>query len=140
MRTFVFSIISFFLLITAAAAAPPVPPPGDCIQKCEQQKTSCLAQYTKEDARSGRYVTPEGRDICYKGFNGCKSSCPKVTATPPAPPPGDCMQKCEQQKTSCLAQYTKEDARSGRYVTPEGRDICYKGFNGCKSSCPKTAR
>jgi hypothetical protein len=73
MRTFVYSIIAFFLLITVAAAANP----ADCTQKCEQQKKSCIAQYTKEDARSGRYVTPEGRDICYKGFNGCKNNCPK---------------------------------------------------------------
>ena len=72
MRIFVYIIISFFLLITVAAANP-----ADCTQKCEQQKKSCLAQYTKEDARSGRYVTPEGRDICYKGFHSCKSSCPK---------------------------------------------------------------
>ena len=70
----------FFLLsvlVTAAAANPPGPPPSQCMQKCEQQKKSCIAQYTKEDARSGRYVTPEGRDICYKAFNDCKGACPK---------------------------------------------------------------
>lgn len=78
MRIFISGIIAFFLLVTAAAASPPVPPPGDCIQKCEQQKKSCLGQYTKEDATSGRYVTPEGRDICYKGLMSCKNSCAKT--------------------------------------------------------------
>lgn len=136
MRIFFCSVISFLLLITVAVANP-----SDCTQKCEQQKKSCLAQYTKEDARSGRYVTPEGRDTCYKGFNGCNSACPKVTTKmSPPPPQSDCISKCEKQKTSCLAQYTKEDSRSGRYVTPEGRDTCYKGFNGCKSSCTKSAK
>ena len=77
MRTFVVGMFSFFLLVGVAAAKPPVPPPGECMQKCEQQKKSCMAQYTKEDSRSGRYVTPEGRDTCFKGFSACKSACPK---------------------------------------------------------------
>lgn len=77
MRVFVAGIISFFLFVAVAAANPPVPPRAQCMQKCDQQKKSCMAQYTKEDARSGRYVTPEGRDICFKGFNDCKSACPK---------------------------------------------------------------
>ncbi len=77
MRTAVLTVISFFVLITVAAAKQPIALPDNCMQKCEQQKSSCLAQYTKEDSRSGRYVTPEGRDTCYKGFNQCKAACPK---------------------------------------------------------------
>ena len=77
MRTFVATLFFICMLVTMAAAKQPAPPPSECMQKCEQQKRSCMAQYTKEDMRSGRYVTPEGRDICFKGFNDCKGSCPK---------------------------------------------------------------
>ena len=62
-----FSLIMLAFAVGNAAA--------DCVQQCEAAKKSCLAQYTKQDSSSGRYVTPEGRSICYQAYNECKKNC-----------------------------------------------------------------
>lgn len=73
---FVFSAIFLFMFsLTAAAAADK--PASDCIDKCETAKKSCMAQYTKSDSTSGKYVTPEGHKICWQGYHDCKKQCPK---------------------------------------------------------------
>ena len=73
---FVFSmlLLSLFTLTGMAWAANP---DAGCVQKCEKQKKSCMAQYTKSDSRSGTYVTPDGHKICWQGFHDCKNQCPK---------------------------------------------------------------
>ena len=68
---------TLFILFAFVAYAAKATPPSPCTQKCENQKKACLAQYTKEDSRSGRYVTPEGRSICYKAYNDCNQGCQK---------------------------------------------------------------
>jgi len=67
--------VSLFSLVTLAFAADKAA--ANCVQQCESAKKSCLAQYTKEDSTSGRYVTPEGRSICYQAYHECKKNCPR---------------------------------------------------------------
>lgn len=73
---FVFSAIVLFMFSLTAAAAADKPAQG-CIDKCEAAKTSCMAQYTKSDSTSGKYVTPEGHKICWQGYHDCRKQCPK---------------------------------------------------------------
>lgn len=50
---------------------------SDCIQRCDKSKSQCMLQYTKSDAKSGRYVTPEGHKTCWSAYHECKKNCPK---------------------------------------------------------------
>jgi len=72
---FIFSVV--FLLMVALTAAAADKPASECVQKCEAAKKSCMAQYTKSDSTSGKYVTPEGNKICWQGYHDCKKQCPK---------------------------------------------------------------
>lgn len=65
-----------FLLIMPAFAADNKPATG-CVQKCEDAKNSCMAQYTQSSSTGGKYVTPEGHKICWNGYHECKKNCPK---------------------------------------------------------------
>lgn len=58
------------MLLAQATKAPPA-----CLEKCEKAKTDCMAQYTKSDSTSGRYVTPEGVGICMSAYRECKKNC-----------------------------------------------------------------
>lgn len=48
-----------------------------------------------------------------------------------------CLEKCEKAKKDCMAQYTKSDSTSGRYVTPEGLKVCMGAYHDCKKNCPR---
>lgn len=69
-------VLLTFLLILPVFAADNKPAPG-CIQKCEDAKSSCMAQYTQSSPTSGKYVTPEGHKICWNGYHECKKNCTK---------------------------------------------------------------
>jgi len=73
---FVFSAI-FLLMFSLTAASAADKPASGCVDKCEAAKKSCMAQYTRSDSASGRYVTPEGHKICWQGYHDCKKGCPK---------------------------------------------------------------
>jgi|GEM_PF-1932186 len=72
---FMFSVVFLFMFaLTGLAAAEK--PASSCVQKCEAAKQSCMAQYTKSDSTSGKYVTPEGHKTCWQGYHDCKKQCP----------------------------------------------------------------
>ena len=64
-------------LCALSAQAAPKKEAADCLPKCEKSKTDCMAQYTKSDMTSGKYVTPEGVKVCMAGYRDCKQACPK---------------------------------------------------------------
>lgn len=66
------SLMALLFAASASASAAPT----DCLQKCEQAKKKCFAQYTQSDSRSGKYVTPEGHKICWGNYHDCKKTCP----------------------------------------------------------------
>lgn len=70
-RNWLFGTIILFSAMTAHASAP------DCLEKCEKSKDRCMAQYTKSDSTSGKYVTPDGHKICWGSYHECKKYCPK---------------------------------------------------------------
>jgi len=75
---FIFSVVFLSMIsLTTLALAAPEKPVSSCVQKCENAKKSCMAQYTKSDSTSGTYVTPDGHKVCWQGFHECKKQCPK---------------------------------------------------------------
>ncbi len=72
---FIFSVV--FLLTIALTAAAADNPASGCVQKCEAAKKSCMAQYTRSDSSSGKYVTPEGHKVCWQAYHDCKKQCPQ---------------------------------------------------------------
>lgn len=72
----VFAIVLVAMFSFAAQAEQKKANPS-CLQKCEKAKNACMAQYTKSDRTSGKFVTPEGAKTCWEGFHSCKKECPK---------------------------------------------------------------
>ncbi len=77
MRIKLFLVVILVFLLAVLAFAADKKPLSSCVQKCEDAKKSCMAQYTKSDSASGKYVTPEGHKICWNGYHECKKNCPK---------------------------------------------------------------
>jgi hypothetical protein len=74
----IFSVVFLSLLsLTILALAANEKPVSSCVQKCEDAKKSCMAQYTTSDLTHGNYVTPDGQKVCWQGFHECKKQCPK---------------------------------------------------------------
>jgi len=73
---FMFSAM-FLLMFSLTAVTAAEKPASTCVQKCEAAKQSCMAQYTKSDSTSGKYVTPDGHKICWQGYHDCRKQCPQ---------------------------------------------------------------
>ena len=67
-------------------------------------------------------------------FDSCTAENPLLLAQANR---GACLDRCEKAKKGCFAQYTRSDARSGNYITPEGHQVCWGQYNQCKAACPK---
>jgi hypothetical protein len=46
-----------------------------------------------------------------------------------------CADKCDIEKKSCMAKYTRTNINGVKFVTPEGVKLCSVAYRECKSYC-----